>query len=204
MLHWIMALLILAMIALGFWMSAAIDDPKRQQLAFETFQLHKSVGLSLLILSFVRLGWRLSHSPPRSPVGIKPWERASAKLVHGLFYGLMIALPLSGWIYVSTGWSLRINGPFEIPTLWFGFFEWPKLPVVASLSDAWRASIAGQAMSAHVAMVWLTLMLFALHVGAALKHHFILRDATLAAMIPGLSAPLSSRVSTSATEELSE
>lgn len=185
-LHWAIAILILGQIGAGLWMVEAIHEGETRDLAFSVFQLHKSSGLTVLALSVIRLGWRLSHAAPALPDGMVAHERFLAKTVHVLFYVLMFALPLSGWAYVSTGWSASFERFFSVPTVWFGLFEIPHLPFIASLSEDARRSLGEAAIEAHEALAYGAIGLIVLHVGAALKHHLIDRDHVLAHMLPGL------------------
>lgn len=183
-LHWVIAFMILGQIAVGLWMVQAIQAPATRDLAFSIFQLHKSSGFTVLALSIVRLAWRLSHASPALPEGMAPWERFVAKAVHFAFYGLMFALPLSGWAYVSTGWSASFERFFAVPTIWFGVIEIPHLPFIASLSEATRRTLGAAAIEAHELLAYGAIALVILHVGAALKHHVIDRDHVLAHMLP--------------------
>jgi len=184
-LHWVIAAALLANLGLGLWMSWAIDSPTAQARAVGAFQLHKSLGLSVLVLSLLRLAWRFLYPPPPLPAQTTRWERALAAVTHWLFYGLMIGLPLSGWLYVSAQW--RGDAPFNIPTLWFGVFEVPHLFDLGDAGRALRAQAAAVAFNIHGAMALALVILLALHVGAALKHHVIQRDGVLARMLPWLA-----------------
>src|SRR5215470_17346464 len=103
-LHWTIAVMILGMIAAGWWMtrgeglSAAAPGTVR----FAVFQLHKSFGITILLLSLARLAWRLFNPPPPDPPSLSVWEKTAALAVHWAFYGLMIVLPLTGWAVVSS------------------------------------------------------------------------------------------------------
>ncbi len=185
-LHWVIAIMIMGQIAVGLWMVEAIHEAETRDLAFNVFQLHKSVGLTVLALSAVRLGWRLTHTAPALPAGMAGWERFLAKGVHVAFYGLMFAMPLSGWAYVSTGWSESFERFFSVPTVWFGLIEIPHLTFIASLGEAARRSLGEAAIEAHELLAYGAIGLIVLHVGAALKHHVIDRDHVLTHMLPFL------------------
>lgn len=169
-LHWLIALLIVGQIAGGFYMEALPDSDAAAKFRF--FQLHKSFGLTILALSLVRLGWRLTHRPPALPAGMAGWERIAARATHAGFYALMIGAPLIGWAYVSVA-------PFNVPTVVFGVLPWPHLPLGGT-----NAALAETLSGLHGAAAWGFIGLLALHVGAALKHHFINRDDVLARMLP--------------------
>ncbi|MGE0829056.1 MAG: cytochrome b/b6 domain-containing protein [Hyphomonadaceae bacterium] len=185
LLHWAIAAGILLNALIGFWMHNAIEEAATMSRAIEAYQLHKSIGLLVLGLSLVRLGWRLTHPPPPLPAHMPAWEKIAALAAHWLFYALIIAIPLSGWVYVSTQW--REDGPFNIPTLFFGLFSVPHLFGLAHAPEHMRADVAHDAVEIHEALVKATLILLVLHVAAALKHAFVDRDEVLSNMVPGLN-----------------
>jgi len=184
LLHWVIAAAILAQIATGVWMTDAIRQPASQAQAFETFQLHKSLGLTVLLLSLLRLGWRLTHRPPPPPADSQAWEKALAHATHWLFYGLMLAMPLTGWLYVSTGWSHAFERFFSAPTVWFGLFQVPHLPGVPSLAEDARRALGETSIEAHEVLAFTTLGLLVLHVGAVVKHFLHDGDGVLSRMAP--------------------
>lgn len=186
-LHWAIAAAIVANLLLGWWMQDAFEAQETQARAIAAFQLHKSLGLTILVLSLLRLAWRLFHRPPAMPAAMPGWERCAAKATHWVFYGLMVVIPLSGWLYVSTQW--RGLAPLNVPTLWFGLFEVPHLFGLNETAREMRQSYAGLALNAHFYLAWGMAALLVLHVGAALKHHFVNRDEVLANMLPLLQAP---------------
>ncbi|QGZ94557.1 YceI family protein [Terricaulis silvestris] len=188
-LHWAIAAAILFMIPLGLWMHEEAENGNVSQGLFEAYQLHKSIGLTVLALSVVRLGWRLANPPPPLPVHMPGWEKFVAKLTHWAFYALIIALPLTGWLYVSAGWSIHDEAPLPVPTHWFGLFEVPHLFGLNQASLDVREDAAEAALTTHAYLGFTALGLVALHVAAALKHHFFDRDETLAHMVPGVRAP---------------
>jgi len=174
-LHWLIALAILFQISLGWRM----DDHAHGAQTYLVFQLHKSVGITILLLSLIRLGWRLSHPPPPLPANLTTWERRLAALTHIGFYVIMICLPLTGWLIVSASKT-------QIPTLLYGTVPWPHLPGLAHASAETKAAWHFVGEAGHGVLAKLTYLLFALHVAGALKHHLFDRDDTLARMIPGV------------------
>lgn len=188
-LHWAIAFAILFNIPLGLWMHARADANDVSEGVFRAFQLHKSIGLTVLALSVVRIGWRLTHAQPALPEHMPTWEKRTARATHFLFYAAMLALPLTGWLYVSAGWSAHTDHPLTVPTRYFGLFHVPDLFGLSHADDDVRASTAFTALKAHWALGWATLALAALHVAAALKHQFFDRDEVMAHMAPGLKAP---------------
>lgn len=161
------AALILGLISAGFLMT---QDwlPNR----FEVYQWHKSFGIVVLLLSVFRLLWRLTHKAPALPDGMKNWERAAAKFTHIGFYVLMIGVPLLGWAMVSAS-KLPIENQL------FYLIPLPDMPGV-SPSEAAEARLK----FFHELGAKLILLLFVLHVGAALKHHFVEKDGILQRMLP--------------------
>jgi len=178
-LHWLLAALILFMLGLGLFMTSLEETDPR---TFPLFQLHKSIGLTILMLSFVRLGWRLANPTPALPTGMSTWEHFAARGVHVLFYVLMIAIPLMGWATVS-------SAPLAVPTMWFGLFEWPHIPFLADLPRAEKRMIEGPFATAHAILALSMLGLVALHAAAALKHQFRDRDDVLKRMLPWTKLP---------------
>jgi len=185
-LHWILAILILGMIPVGWWMSDAVLDPASRSKAGEAFQLHKSVGFTILGLSVLRLVWRLTHKAPPPPQAMPGWEKTLARLTHGLFYFLMIALPVTGWVYVSAGYSVTFDRFFAVASNWFGLAQVPHLAPIAGQDEATRKAIGVAAMNVHSKLAWGVIVLGGLHVAAALKHHLFNRDDVLTRMIPFL------------------
>ncbi|MTI42979.1 cytochrome b561 [Roseibium hamelinense] len=169
--HWIMALIIIGMLGMGLYMTSL---PQTDPLTFQLYQLHKSFGFVILTLVVLRLGWRLLNPAPKLPNGMKPWERAAAHLGHTGLYALMFLIPISGWFMVSAS-------PWNIPTVVFNVLNIPHLPVPGFLGTKEQAE--GVFKFAHEYMAYFMIALVIAHVGAALKHHFIARDATLRRMV---------------------
>ncbi len=93
-LHWAIAFAILFNIPLGLWMHGRAEANEVSEGVFRAFQLHKSIGLTVLALSLIRIGWRLTHAQPPLPAHMPTWEKRTARATHFLFYALMLALPL--------------------------------------------------------------------------------------------------------------
>jgi cytochrome b561 len=179
-LHWTTALAVLALMASGLWMTEAIKVPQTQFTAFQTYQTHKSIGFLVLALTVARLMWRILHPTPQFPHSGDIWQERAAKSVHAAFYVALIVLPLLGWLAVSTS-------PFGIPTLWFGWFEIPHLPV--EWTGISKATWEPLAKTGHWALALVTLGLIGLHISAALFHHVIKRDDVLQRMLPTRKRP---------------
>lgn len=169
LLHWLMALGIIGMIILGLLLE---DIPSSWQ--GSAYQFHKALGITILFLSFFRLFWRLTHTVPALPASMKRWQKMLAKSTHALLYTLMIAMPLSGWLFIST--SIK-----NYPTTWFGLFDIPKLPVFQGEMRKVAHGVFGQA---HELLAYGAIALICLHVIAALYHHYHLKDGLLLRMLP--------------------
>lgn len=168
-LHWLMAVLIIGMIALGAFLE---DIPEK----YNAYMWHKSFGIIILLLAFARLFWRLGHMPPAYPATMKPYEKLAAKWLHWSFYVLMIAMPLSGWLMVSASQ--------KYPTIIFNWFEWPHLPIKPEGADA-KNPVSAFFHEAHeVIALNLAIAMIGLHVLAALKHQFLDKDKLLNRMKP--------------------
>lgn len=176
-LHWTIAICFIFMLGLGLVMGE--DEILPRDLRYPAYQLHKSLGLLILLLSFMRLAWRLMHKAPALPSGMPTYEIWAAKAVHVGFYVLMFVLPLSGWALVSAS-------PRGIPTMWFGLFEWPHLPFLAQMDMSLKKDVSHDISEVHESLAWISIAMIGLHVGAALKHYFIDRDNVVTHMIPCL------------------
>ncbi|MGE3142059.1 MAG: cytochrome b/b6 domain-containing protein [Hyphomonadaceae bacterium] len=187
-LHWAIAAMLLFNIPLGWWMHDAIESPATAARAIVGYQMHKSIGLTVLALSALRLAWRFAYTPPPLPAHMPAWEKIAAKAAHWGLYILMFAAPLTGWIYVSTGWSHGEDRPLNVPTLFFNLFEVPHIYGLNQTPDAVRAGMAGASFAVHEKLAWAVIVLAGLHAAAALKHWLIDRDAILPQMLPGLPA----------------
>ncbi len=183
-LHWLIAAGISLMVPLGWWMTSNVSDPSQASRVFSAYQLHKSIGLTILLLSVLRVLWRFTHPFPPFPSHMPAWERAAARTSHLLLYAIILAMPLTGWLYVSAGWNAAMNMPFAVPTIWFGLIEWPHIPGIMEAAEATRAQVATTSMAIHAWLAWGAVALVAIHIFAALKHHFIDRDEVLVTMLP--------------------
>lgn len=160
-LHWVMAALIIGNIAGGLLHDSVKDT-------VNLIPLHKSIGLTVLVLTIVRIGWRFNWQAPPYPPALEVWQIAAAKGVQGAFYALMLAMPLTGWVMASAG---------QYPLTWFGLFDVPKFDV-ARESALYLASRQG-----HEVLGYLFAGLAVLHIAAALRHHLILKDRVLERML---------------------
>lgn len=163
-LHWLIALMVIGQIALIMAHDATEGDLSRSFV-----MLHKSVGLSILVLTLVRLGWRIANPALPLPAEMPKWQALLARGTHVLFYLVLIGMPLGGWA-ASSAAGRDID--------FFGLFNWPLLPISGG------REVAGQFMDAHEMSAKLLYVLLAMHILGALKHHFVDRDNVLHRMLP--------------------
>jgi len=166
-LHWISAALIVAGFALGLYMVDLPFSPGK----LSTYAYHKWIGVSAFTLVALRLAWRLTHAPPAYPAGMPRWQAATAGAVHALMYLLMLAIPVTGWLYSSAA---------GVPTVPFGVAALQLPDLVArdrELADLLRF--------VHRALNYSLAALAGLHVAAALGHRLAGGDGILARMLPG-------------------
>ncbi len=167
-LHWLLALLLAVQIGLGWQLE---DVPSAR--AFDTYQFHKSLGITILVLTLLRLGARLFMARP-APAADRGWAKRLSQLVHAGLYLFMLGVPISGWALVSTS-------DIQVPTMLWGVVPVPHLPLPKSFNDP--------AEFAHEWLSWLGVALFVLHVAGAVRHHFILRDGLISRMLNVGAAP---------------
>ena len=161
-LHWLIAALVVTQVALVAGHEAIEGDRA-------LLNLHRSVGLSILLLTLGRLGWRVANPAIPLPDAMRRWEKLLARATHVLFYAFLIAMPLVGWAASSAAGR---------DILWFGLFQWPLLPIGGG------REVAGRLMDVHELAAKALYILILLHVAGALKHHFVNRDNVLHRMIP--------------------
>ncbi|HEX8622035.1 MAG TPA: cytochrome b [Allosphingosinicella sp.] len=169
-LHWIIAFLIVVNLLLGFFRED-FDRPVRAVL----MGWHKSIGFTVIALTLARIGWRLTHRPPPFDPAMRAWEVGLARLVHALFYLLLLAIPLSGWLIVSSG--EKVN-----PTAFYWLFKIGPLPVTPG------EDLHELAEEAHEILGYAMLGLLALHIGGALKHVFDGHRRLIGRMAPWVGA----------------
>lgn len=170
--HWLMTALVFFQLWWG-WRTGRLPVGADK---LEGYQVHAQIGLLLLVLVLLRMFWRLMIPGPENDADKPGWESTAAHATHYIFYGILIALPVSGWAM----WSSMAS---EQPLALFGVAPWPQLPL-QDLPSETRWAIMQWSETVHFWLVIALLIVIALHVGAALKHHFIDRDDVLAAMVP--------------------
>jgi cytochrome b561 len=162
--HWV----IVALIAVQVTLAEMADDLPNGMRKLRLLANHKSVGITILMLVILRLGWRWLNEHPPLPENLKRYEQALARFTHVALYVLLFAVPLTGWMMSSAR---------GFPVSWFGFFPLPDLvPKGRPLYDA--------LLTTHHALAWTLLGVIALHAAGALKHHFWHKDDVLKRMLP--------------------
>jgi cytochrome b561 len=135
------------------------------------------VGLTVLVLSILRLLWRIVNPVPPLPETLTPGLKVLARGTHYLLYFLIIVIPLSGW-------ALASSSPFGLSTSYFGLFHWPNIPFLADLSRAQKAPLRREFFSVHMYLAFSAIVLLALHVAGALYHQ-LHGDHVVRRMLPG-------------------
>jgi cytochrome b561 len=164
LLHWLIATLIIAMLALGLYM---VDLPISLQ-KLKLYRWHKEFGILVLMLATVRISWRLFNMTPRLPSYLQSWQKLAARAVHYAFYGFMFAMPLTGWA-ISSSAGLSVS--------FFGLFV---LPDFVSASEASRHLFTDM----HTWLAYGLIATIALHVAAVAEHIIIHKDNILRKMWP--------------------
>lgn len=186
--HWLTVLAVFTLIGVG-WKMVSIADEMENPLKMQLYNFHKSLGLTVLLLTLLRIAWRLGHKPPPLPAHMRPIERLAARLSHLGFYVLLVVLPLSGWIFTdSVGFPAPFWGLGEMPAL----YRWDEASKTATLfrviplrgvfADgvaAWKTMQASHRLIGYAMMA-----LIVVHVAAALKHSFVDRDGLILRMVP--------------------
>ncbi|MEK7811250.1 MAG: cytochrome b [Pseudomonadota bacterium] len=165
-LHWLIALLLFISIPLGVYMHDLPLSPYKLQL----YSYHKWIGVTIFMLAVFRLYWRISHRPPALPENTPQWAVVASEIVHYLLYILILIIPLSGWLMSSAK---------GFQTVWFGLLP---LPDLLGKDKFMGDLLQGVHQFLNIALA----VVFAAHVGAALKHHFLERDDILSRMLPFL------------------
>jgi cytochrome b561 len=166
-LHWFMAVVLVALVALGMYMV------ERPDVGFDTTKIwlilyHKEFGILVLALATLRLAWRAINALPRLVEQLPEWQKVAARFVHLCFYALMFALPITGWLMSSAA---------GFPVSFFGLFD---LPDFVSYDDY----LFQRFVAIHKWLGYALIALIVVHSGAALRHHFVFRDGTLRKMLP--------------------
>lgn len=165
MLHWLVAVLIMAMIPVGLLMAR---EGLNRGLGDALYLFHKNVGSLLLVIVVLRLVWRLTHPPQPLPVSLPVWQRRAAGLTHLGLYALILVMPLSGYVRVRAGgYPIEALDALGLPVL---------IPKSKALADA--------ASNLHEMAAWALIALLALHIAATMHHALIRRDAVWSRIWP--------------------
>ncbi len=163
LLHWLIAFLILGNIALG-WGSHFLPDADIRP----DIDLHKSIGITVLGLAFVRFFWRFTHTPPPLPAEYPRWERYLAHTAHVALYVLIFAMPITGWIHDSA-WNQAATHPMQL----FWVIPWFRLGFITGLNPATKEMIHGLFGQIHLYLGWTLYAVLGLHILGALKHQLV-------------------------------
>jgi cytochrome b561 len=164
--HWLMALLFVGQVSGGILMRR-FSDPRLQ---FELYQWHKSFGFLILGLALLRLLWRLVNRGPGDFESLAAWEKFASRAAQILLYIAIIAIPL-------TGWAIASSTPLNIPSLMFNLVLIPHLPLeVSEEAEIFWSNI-------HSTLAYTAAAIASIHILAALRHHFWLRDGVLKRML---------------------
>ncbi|HSF92995.1 MAG TPA: cytochrome b [Paracoccaceae bacterium] len=174
-LHWLMALLVFGMLAIGFYASNFADEAA---VKFNLLQAHKSFGFVAFTLALLRIGLRLTlRERPPLPI-MPPWQRFASGASHLLMYVLIVAVPVSGWLLASASPFNNTDAfPFRVPNRVFGLFELPD-PILIGTE-----ALESRYFAVHLTLNTLLVIVVLIHIAAALKHHFIDKDTVLNAML---------------------
>ena len=163
-LHW----LIVVLLVVQFTVAWSMPDVHRDTKPVDLIAWHLSVGVFILLVMLFRLAWRAATAVPPAPIDLKPLLRLLARVTHFLLYGILIVLPLLGWINASSrGWDVRLFGTIPLPPL-------------APSGSSWGHQMG----DLHMTLALVLLAVVGLHVLGALYHQFVLRDRLLDRMLP--------------------
>ena len=167
-LHWLIALLIFTALALGLYMVGLKLSPLKLKL----YSWHKWLGVTIWLLAVVRVLWRATHRPPPPPA-MPAWQRVAANVSHLLLYVLLLAIPISGWLFSSAS---------GFPVVYLGLIQLPDLVAKdKALAELFKA--------VHACLNYTLMGVVVLHVLASIKHHVINRDHVLHRMLPLIPPP---------------
>jgi cytochrome b561 len=166
--HWLTAALVLTTLPIGITM---VNVPNLGPTGDTLFHLHRSIGALVLLITVVRLIYRLRHPAPPLPADMPSLQQSAAHATHWALYGLLIVQPILGWIATSA---------YRAPVLFFWMFELPPI---------WKEDrpFSEAMFKVHMSLGIIIAALICVHIGAALYHHFIVRDRVLMGMVNGWS-----------------
>jgi cytochrome b561 len=171
--HWVIAAFVVTNIALAWTFKIWDDRPWTQSVT----NTHKTIGITVLGLALMRLLWRIAHRPPPLSPAIPRWQAVAARTGHAALYFLIIAMPLSGWIYDSA-WEYAADVPIDF----FGLFEMPRIAWVADMPAGPKKEVDELFHHVHEWLSYLLYVMLAAHLAGALKHQYFDRIPTLQRM----------------------
>ena len=171
--HWVIAAFVVANIAFAWTFKIWDDRPWTQSVT----NTHKTIGITVLGLALMRLLWRIAHRPPPLSPALPRWQAVAARTGHAALYFLIIAMPLSGWIYDSA-WEYAADVPIDF----FGLFEMPRIAWVADMPAGPKKEVDELFHHVHEWLSYLLYVLLAAHLAGALKHQYFDRIPTLQRM----------------------
>lgn len=166
LLHWLLAGLMIGLIWLGWYM---VDMNYYDKWYKDALHYHKSLGMLILILATVKIGWQRYTPEPAPLPGLRTWEQTAARTMHRLLWATLLLLPVTGYLI-----STSAGQPVQL-------FNWLAIPAIVDIDEKPREL----AITTHCYLAYATLLLAAAHAGAAIKHHIINRDNTLKRMLWG-------------------
>jgi len=164
-LHWLIAIGVVTNVTLAWIWPLGDHNDAIGEYVRPMIDSHKSIGVTILGLAILRLLWRIGHKPPPFPASYKPWERTTAHIVHWGLYGVILAMPITGWV-MDSAWKDAATHPM----LFFGTFEWPRLGFIMSMAPDTKEWIHSTFGEAHELIAYLVYLLVVLHLGGAIKH----------------------------------
>jgi cytochrome b561 len=171
-LHWLIAALVIGNLILA-WIFHTVPS----EIAQPYTNAHKTLGITVLGLALLRLLWRIGHPPPPFDLAIPRWQVVAARTGHAALYFMILAMPLSGWIYDSA-WEYAADVPIDV----FGWFEMPRIAWVADMPPEPKKALEFVAGKVHVWLSYLLYVLLATHLIGAFKHQWFDRVPTLQRM----------------------
>ena len=172
-LHWVIGAMVLSNVTLA-WIFKIWPDYSWTQ---SVTNAHKTIGITVLGLALMRLLWRIAHRPPPFSPAIPRWQAVAARAGHAALYFLILAMPISGWIYDSA-WEYAADVPIDV----FGLFEMPRIAWVANMAPEPKKALDGLAHIVHEWLSYLLYFLLAAHLIGASKHQWFDRVPTFQRM----------------------
>ena len=171
--HWTVALAVIALLIVGFIMGTIQD----KALKLQVYNLHKLIGLTVLLLMLLRLVWRFMNVQPGYPAAVPRWERKAARGVNDLLYLALILMPLSGWIM-----STAVGHP---PQLGSWLIAVPGIEINKTMANFFN--------TLHSILAWIIPGIIIIHLAAAIKHHWFDKNEVLIRMLPWVKNPAEDR-----------